>query len=84
MNRIGRALQELLRGLPVPLRYALLGAVTLGLPGGVVGLILGLRAYAPTAWAAVFEVGMPAALLGAALGLVVGSLVWVYHRAHDS
>src|SRR3954468_18242211 len=45
VNRIGRALQELLRELPVPLRYAFLGAVTLGLPGGVVGLIRGLRAY---------------------------------------
>jgi hypothetical protein len=84
MDRVGRALPELLRGLPVPLRHALIGAVTFGVLGGVVGLILGLRAYAPTAWFAVFEVGMPAAFLGAVLGVTVGSVVWVYHHARGT
>jgi hypothetical protein len=84
MDRVHRALREFLRGLPVPLRHALIGAVTSGVLGGVVGLILGLRAYAPTAWFAVLEVGMPAALLGAVLGVTVGSVVWVYHHARGT
>ncbi|QNN54589.1 hypothetical protein [Nocardioides mesophilus] len=70
-----------LRALPAPLRGAVIGAVVLGVTGGLVGLVLGLRAYAPTAWAAVLEVGVPAACLGAVLGLVVGSLVGGRHRA---
>jgi hypothetical protein len=35
-------------------------------------LILGLIAYPPTAWAAVFEIGIPAAALGLIGGLIVG------------
>ena len=80
MEQVRRALREL----PVPLRHAVIGAVVLGVPGGIVGLAIGLRTYVPTAWAAVLEVGVPAALLGAALGLVVGSLVHVYHRVHEN
>jgi hypothetical protein len=73
-----------LRGLAVPLRHAVIGAVVLGVAGGMFGLVIGLRTYVPTAWAAIFEVGVPAAILGAVLGLVVGWLVYVYHRVHDN
>jgi len=52
----------------------LASAVTFGVVGGVIGLVLGLIAYPPTAWFAVFEVGVPAALLGALLGLAAGSI----------
>jgi uncharacterized membrane protein SpoIIM required for sporulation len=51
--------------------------------GGLVGLIVGLRTYAPTAWAATFEVAVPAALVGALLGLVVGSLAAMVRRLHQ-
>jgi hypothetical protein len=51
---------------------AVVGSATLGILGAVVGLVLGLSAYPPTAWAAVFEVGAPAALLGAVVGALVG------------
>ena len=62
------------------LRYAVLGAALVGVPGCVAGLVLGLQAYPPTAWAAVVEVGAPAAVVGGLLGLVVGSLVVLVQR----
>jgi hypothetical protein len=68
-------LQHLSQNSPRPLLYSGVSAVGLGVVGGVVGLILGLEAYPPTAWAAVFEVGAPAAFLGATIGLLVGSIV---------
>lgn len=80
MERLRRAVREL----PVPLRHAVIGAVVLGASGGLVGLAIGLRTYVPTAWFAILEVGVPAAFLGAVLGLVVGSLVYVYHYVHDN
>lgn len=80
MEQLRRALREL----PVPLRHAVIGAVVLGVPGAIVGLVTGLRTYVPTAWFAILEVGVPAALLGAVLGLVIGSLVYVYHHVHDN
>ncbi len=73
MYQRGQALREAFRGLPVPLRYAATGAVALGLLGGSVGLAVGLRTYAPTAWAAVLEAGVPSAVVGALVGLVVGA-----------
>ena len=66
--------------LPVPVRHGAVGAVVLGALGAVVGLVLGLRAYVPTAWAAVLEVGVPAAYLGAVLGLLTGSAVVLARR----
>ena len=84
VDRIRRVVRELLRGLPIPLRYAVIGAVILGVMGGIVGLIVGIWAYWPTAWAATFELGAPAAFLGANLGLAIGSLVYVFRRVrHD-
>ena len=59
--------------LPVPLRHAMAGAVALGVLGGIAGLIVGLVAYAPTAWFAIFELGVPAAIVGGIVGLMIGS-----------
>ena len=44
-------------------------ALICGALGLVAGFVLGLTVYAPTAWAAAFEVGIPAAAAGAVLGL---------------
>ena len=80
MERLRSALGEL----PIPLRHAVIGAVVLGVPGALAGLVIGLWTYVPTAWAAVFEVGLPAAFLGALLGLVSGPLVYAYHHVRDN
>jgi hypothetical protein len=80
MERLRRALGEL----PIPLRHAVIGAAVIGVPGALAGLAIGLWTYVPTAWVAIFEVGLPAALLGAVFGLVIGSLAHVYHRVRDS
>lgn len=67
--------RRLLRGvaeLPLPARSMVVSAVLLGALGGLVGLVLGLHSYPPTAWFAVLEVGVPAALLGGVLGLAAG------------
>ena len=66
-----------LADLPLPLRASVAGALVLGALGGVCGLVLGLSAYPPTAWFAVFEVGVPAALAGGVGGLVAGGLLWL-------
>lgn len=66
--------RPLLDGLSLPHRGAILGATVAGVVGGVVGLIVGLTAYPPTAWFAVFELGVPAAFLGALVGLTAGAI----------
>jgi hypothetical protein len=66
--------------MPVPPRFAVIGALVLGIVGGIAGLIGGLLAYPPTAWFAVAEVGLPAALLGGLSGFVVGFLVLAVRR----
>jgi hypothetical protein len=55
-------------------RWSLIGAGTAGIIGGLVGLVVGLFAYPPTAWFAVLELAIPAAALGALVGLVCGGL----------
>lgn len=48
-------------------------AAVCGTLGLVAGLVRGLTVYVPTAWAAAFEVGIPAAIAGAGIGLgIVG------------
>ena len=69
--------------MPVPTRFAVIGALALGIAGGIAGLILGLLAYPPTAWFAVAELGVPAALLGGLAGFVVGFLVQAVRRTYD-
>lgn len=68
---------EVLAGLPVSSRYAVIGAVFLGGSGFVVGLIV----HAPTSWAAAFEIGLPSIVIGLVLGLVTGSVVTLRRRA---
>jgi hypothetical protein len=54
-------------------RYPAIGAIDLGLLGAVVGLIVGLIAYPPTALFAALELGIPAAVLGGLAGLIIGA-----------
>ena len=55
-------------------KWTAIGAGSAGFVGGVVGLILGLRTYPPTAWFAIFEIGIPATIVGAIAGLVAGTI----------
>jgi hypothetical protein len=66
--------------MPVPPRFAVIGALVFGIVGGIAGFIGGLFAYPPTAWFAVAEVGLPAALLGGLSDFVVGFLVLAVRR----
>ncbi len=66
--------------MPLILRSVFVGSIAAFLLGGLVGLVLGLLAYPPTAWFAVFEVGIPASVLGALLGALVGLLLEVVQR----
>jgi len=52
--------------------FVLVGVVLAGAVGGVLGLVVGLRVHPATAWFAVFELGVPAAVVGALLGLASG------------
>ena len=65
-------------------KFVLGGMVLAGLLGGVVGLIVGLRVYPPTAWFAIFELGVPAAVVGALLGLASGLSVQGIRHLHRS
>lgn len=60
--------------LPLFVRVGLWSAVVLGFAGAICGLLIGLAGYPPTAWAAALELGIPAAVLGAILGLVTGAI----------
>jgi hypothetical protein len=66
--------------MPLLGRFVLGGMALAGIVGGVIGLIVGLRVYPPTAWFAVFELGVPAAVVGALLGLVSGLSVRAFAR----
>lgn len=48
--------------------------------GAIIGLVVGLHVYAATAWAAMFELGVPAAVLGAAGGFLVGCSLTLARR----
>jgi MFS family permease len=66
-------------------RFIGIGALSAGVVGGVVGLVVGLHVNPRTAWFAVFELGIPAAVVGGLLGLWFGTLVsagrWLDRRA---
>jgi len=70
-----RAIVSMLDGLPLPLRWSVELAAAMFTIGAVVGLIIGLQTYIPTAWFAMIEVGVPAAMLGALLGALGGAAV---------
>jgi hypothetical protein len=65
-------LPAVLGDLPVAVSAMIIGAVVLGGLGAVVGLVVGLATYPPTAWFAALEVGVPAGVVGWVLGLLVG------------
>ena len=67
--------------LPLPIGVSVSCALVSGVLGGICGLVLGLIAYPPTAWFAVLEVGVPAAVVGGIAGLVTGGLLWLARRA---
>jgi hypothetical protein len=69
------------RALPSPTRQAVSGGIILGLVGTLVGLVIGLVAYPPTAWAAAIELGFPATVLGLIGGFVVGLIARVLSSA---
>jgi hypothetical protein len=68
---------------PATARWAAIGALSAGIVGGIVGLVLGLLAHPATAWFAIIEVGMPAAVVGAVLGLASGAVADVTRRRRD-
>ena len=72
--------RALLAGSPLLLRWIVVSAAIGGIAGAPVGLVVGLRTYAATAWFAVVEVGLPATILGALIGLVIGSVILVARR----
>ena len=75
---VSRALSTValwLRGLPPPWAYAIGGAVSVGLVGATVGLVIGLGVDMWTAPFAVVELGLPATVLGGLAGLAVGGVV---------
>jgi hypothetical protein len=69
-----------LRGMPLPMRWAIVGAVSAGVVGAVAGLIVGLFAYPPTAWFAVLELGIPAGIAGGVVGFLAALVVSVGRR----
>jgi hypothetical protein len=75
-----------LRRSSLPARWAIAGAAGVGVIGAIGGLIIGLRAYPPTAPFAVIELGLPAAIVGGLVGLVTGAIVRASRRSrgHDA
>ena len=52
--------------------------------GAVVGLVIGLIVYAPTAPFAVVEIGLPAAIVGGVIGLSTGVIAIAGRRIKQS
>jgi hypothetical protein len=69
---LGVTLHPVPSAIPLWRRSVLAGAIVVGVVGALAGLIQGLRTYPPTAWFAVFELGVPAAIVGGVLGLTCG------------
>jgi hypothetical protein len=76
-------LHTMSRDLPV-VSAMIIGAVVLGVLGGVVGLVIGWATNPSTAWFAVLEVGVPAGAVGWVLGLLVGLVgQWIGRARRD-
>jgi hypothetical protein len=73
-----------LRGPPLPGRWAVIGAASAGMIGAVVGLVIGLIVYAPTALFAIVEIGLPAAIVGGVIGLSTGVIAIAGRRIKQS
>ncbi len=70
---------------PIPstspvLTGAYVGGAACGVIGLTAGLVMGLLAYPPTAWAASIEIGLPATILGVIVGMGVGALLASWRR----
>lgn len=63
------------RGMPMLARWVSTGAISAAVTGGIVGLIVGLFAYPPTALFAAVELGVPAVVAGGVVGLVGGVIM---------
>jgi hypothetical protein len=71
LERTTKAIAAELRDMPLIVRWAIVGAATASVVVGLLGLAVGL-AYPPTAWIAVFELGVPAGVFGGIVGLLGG------------
>ncbi|MHB8189910.1 MAG: hypothetical protein ACYDHP_05725 [Ferrimicrobium sp.] len=68
------------RLMPLLGRWAVGGAACLGVIGAVTGLVVGLIAHPPTAPFAALELGIPATIVGGAIGFVAGVIVMTGRR----
>jgi len=66
--------------MPIVPRFAVVGATAAFLLGALIGLVIGLIAYPPTAWFALLEMGMPAGILGAVAGALIGLVASTMNR----
>lgn len=78
-----------LRTMPIIERFATVGLLVGLAMGAVGGLVRGLEVHPATAWFAVFEVAIPAAIVGVLVGLVCALAVtagrWIKrHGRHSS
>jgi hypothetical protein len=64
-----------MHGMPILPRWGCIGAMSAGMTGILVGLVVGLFVYAPTAPFAAVELGIPAALTGGLIGAVAAMIV---------
>ncbi len=69
-----------LRAMPLPAQGAIIGVCSGGMIGAIGGLVVGLLAYPPTAWFAVFELGVPAAIAGGVVGVIAALIVEAARR----
>ena len=69
-----------IRDSSLPLRCTWTGMTLAGTAGAIAGLVVGLHVYAATAWFAMFEVGVPAAIVGGAVGCLTGCIVDMANR----
>lgn len=60
--------------------WGIVGATSAGVIGAIAGLVLGLRTYPPTAWFAVFELGVPATIVGGLVGFVAALIAMAGRR----
>ncbi len=78
--KLFEVLSTSLASLPLPVRWAVVGAVAAGILGGVVGFLVGLSVHWQTAWFAVVELGLPSAVAGAFVGLLCGGAATAVRR----